>query len=199
MLHDDYLCLMESGKQQIKEVRRKFKRKTWKHRQLLSQSGFVLRIAPPPLSRDRRIKMKKSINQFLAVSDKRSSVTKSHESFLSSIDSIESDKVTIYSAGSDILSPHRSKSVDFNRNGSANRDEPPPVATATIIRNTSLSNTPSSTRRNAVTTGLPHQIDDVNSASDVKLTSHSQSELLARRKALSRRRKSDGDVGVSCA
>ena len=37
--------------------------KTWKQRQLLSESGFVLRIAPPPLSRDRRIKMKKSINQ----------------------------------------------------------------------------------------------------------------------------------------
>ena len=64
MLHDDYLCLVESGKQQIKEVRRKFKRKTWKQRQLLSESGFVLRIAPPSLSRDRRIKMKKSsINQ----------------------------------------------------------------------------------------------------------------------------------------
>ena len=62
MLHDDYLCLVESGKQQIKEVRRKFKRKTWKQRQLLSESGFVLRIAPPSLSRDRRIKMKKSIN-----------------------------------------------------------------------------------------------------------------------------------------
>ena len=35
--------------------------KTWKQRQLLSESGFVPRIAPPPLSRDRRIKMKKSI------------------------------------------------------------------------------------------------------------------------------------------
>ena len=62
MLHDDYLCLVESGKQQIKKVRRKFKRKTWKQRQLLSESGFVLRIAPTSLSRDRRIKMKKSIN-----------------------------------------------------------------------------------------------------------------------------------------
>ena len=63
MLHDDYLCLVESGKQQIKEIRRKFNRKTWRQRQLLSKSGFVLHIAPPPLSRDRRIKMKKSINQ----------------------------------------------------------------------------------------------------------------------------------------
>ena len=27
MLHDDYLCLVESGEQQIKEVRRKFNRK----------------------------------------------------------------------------------------------------------------------------------------------------------------------------
>ena len=36
--------------------------KTWKQRQLLSESKFVLHIhiAPPPLSRDWRIKMKKS-------------------------------------------------------------------------------------------------------------------------------------------
>ena len=60
MLHDDYLCLVESGKQQIKEVRRKLNRKTWKPWQLLSESGFVLRTAPPPLSSDRGIKMKKS-------------------------------------------------------------------------------------------------------------------------------------------
>ena len=46
----------------LKEVRIKFNRKTWKQRQLLSESGFVLRIAPPPLSVDRRIKMKKSMN-----------------------------------------------------------------------------------------------------------------------------------------
>ena len=52
MLHDDYLCLVESGKQQIKEVRRKFNRKTWKQRQLISKSGFVLSIAPSLLSRD---------------------------------------------------------------------------------------------------------------------------------------------------
>ena len=62
MLHDDYLCLVESGKQQIKTVRRKFNLKTWKQRQLLSESGFVLRIVPPSLSRDGRIKMKKSIS-----------------------------------------------------------------------------------------------------------------------------------------
>ena len=63
MLHDDYLCLVESGKQQIKEVSRKFNRKTWPQRQLLSESGFILRIAPPSLSCDRSVKMKKSINQ----------------------------------------------------------------------------------------------------------------------------------------
>ena len=68
MLYDDYLCLVESGKQQIKEVGRKSNRKTWK-RQLLSESGFVLHIAPPSLSRDRRIKMKKSINQIPFVVD----------------------------------------------------------------------------------------------------------------------------------
>ena len=33
MLHDDYLCLVESGKEQIKEVRGKFNRKTWKQGQ----------------------------------------------------------------------------------------------------------------------------------------------------------------------
>ena len=58
MIYDDYLRVVESGKQQIKQVRRKFNRKTSKQRQLLSESGFVLRIAPPPLSRDTRIKMK---------------------------------------------------------------------------------------------------------------------------------------------
>ena len=59
MLRDDYLCLVESGKQQIKEVRRKFNRKTRKQRQLPSDPGFVLCIVPPLLSRDRRINMKK--------------------------------------------------------------------------------------------------------------------------------------------
>ena len=43
---------------------KKFNRKTRKQRQLPGESGFVLSIAPPPLSRDRRIKMKKSINHF---------------------------------------------------------------------------------------------------------------------------------------
>ena len=52
MLYDDYLCLVESGKQQIKEVRRKFNRKTRKQTQLLGESGFILRIAPTPLSRE---------------------------------------------------------------------------------------------------------------------------------------------------
>ena len=46
MLHNDYLCLVESGKQQIKEVKKKFNRKIWKQTQLLSKSGFVLCIAP---------------------------------------------------------------------------------------------------------------------------------------------------------
>ena len=61
MLQEDCLRLVESGKQQIKEVR-KFNRKTWKQGQLLSESGFILCIAPPPLSRDRRIKITKSVN-----------------------------------------------------------------------------------------------------------------------------------------
>ena len=33
----NYLCLVESSKQQIKEVKRKFKRKTWKQKQLLKR------------------------------------------------------------------------------------------------------------------------------------------------------------------
>ena len=44
----------------LKKSEAKFKRKTWKQGQLLSESGFVLCIAPPSLSRDRRINMKKS-------------------------------------------------------------------------------------------------------------------------------------------
>ena len=46
-----------------KKSEAKFKRKLGNKMELLSESGFVLRIAPPSLSRDRRIKMKKSINQ----------------------------------------------------------------------------------------------------------------------------------------
>ena len=64
----NYLRLVESGKQQINEVRRKFNRKTWKQKQFLSESGFFLHISLdsflhiwilPPLYHDRRIKMNK--------------------------------------------------------------------------------------------------------------------------------------------
>ena len=61
MLHDDYLCLVESGKQQ-KKSEANFNRKTRMQMHVLSESGFVVSIALPPLSRDRRIKMKKSLN-----------------------------------------------------------------------------------------------------------------------------------------
>ena len=47
----------------LKKSEVKFKRKTRKQGQLLSESGFVLCIAPPSLSRDRKIKMKISIDQ----------------------------------------------------------------------------------------------------------------------------------------
>ena len=43
-----------------KRSQAKFKRKNRKQGQLLSESGFVLCIAPPSLSRDRRMKVKKS-------------------------------------------------------------------------------------------------------------------------------------------
>ena len=45
----------------LKKSEAKFKRKTRKQKQLLSESGFVLSIASSSLSRDRRINMKKSI------------------------------------------------------------------------------------------------------------------------------------------
>ena len=47
----------------LKKSEAKFKRKTRKQGQLLSESGFSLCIAPPSLSRD-RIKMKKSSSRF---------------------------------------------------------------------------------------------------------------------------------------
>ena len=50
-----------------KKSEAKFWRKIRKERQLLSVSGFVLRIASPSPSRDRRIKMKKSINQYRVI------------------------------------------------------------------------------------------------------------------------------------
>ena len=43
----------------LKKSQQNFKRKTRKQGQLLSESGFVLCIAPASLSRGRRIKMKK--------------------------------------------------------------------------------------------------------------------------------------------
>ena len=59
VLHDNYLCLnLTSCK--LKKSEATLKRKIRKQRQLLSESGFVLCIAPPSLFRDRRIKMKKS-------------------------------------------------------------------------------------------------------------------------------------------
>ena len=132
-----------------------------------------------------------------AVPDKRSSVTKSDDSFLSSNESsVESDKITLHSNGSDILAPHRPKSVDFSRNGSANRDAPPPTATATIIRSPSASATPMVARKTGVDMMLPHQVDNISSHSRAMLTSDSQFQLQARQRACSQRRSSEGDVGV---
>ena len=51
----------------LKKSEAKVNRKTWKQRQLLLESGFVLCIAPPPLSCDSRIKMRKSINQHFVI------------------------------------------------------------------------------------------------------------------------------------
>ena len=60
MLQDNYLCLVESNKQQIEEVKSKTQAENSDTRRLLSESGFVLFIAPLSFSRDRRIKMNKS-------------------------------------------------------------------------------------------------------------------------------------------
>ena len=65
MLHDNYLCLVESNKQQIEEVGSKIQAENLETRATpISESGFVLCIAPSSLSRDRRIKMKKSNESF---------------------------------------------------------------------------------------------------------------------------------------
>ena len=61
MFHDTYLCLVESNKQQIEEVKSKTQAEN-SERQLPCESGFVLCIAPPSFSRGRRIKIKKSLN-----------------------------------------------------------------------------------------------------------------------------------------
>ena len=53
----------------LKKSEAKFKRKTWKQRQLLSEFRFVLCIAPRSLSRDRKIKMKKKSRIFWLETD----------------------------------------------------------------------------------------------------------------------------------
>ena len=59
MLYDNYHRVVESDKPQIEAVRSKIQAENSQtRRQLLSESGFVLCIASPSLSRDRRIKMK---------------------------------------------------------------------------------------------------------------------------------------------
>ena len=60
MLHNNYLWMVESDLKQIQEVSSKTQPKTRKQRQLLSEAGFRLCTAPPSLSRDSRIKMKKT-------------------------------------------------------------------------------------------------------------------------------------------
>ena len=62
MLHDEYISVWWNlASNKLTKSEAKFNQKTRKQRQLLSESGFVLRIAPPSLSRDKTIKMKKSI------------------------------------------------------------------------------------------------------------------------------------------
>ena len=50
ILPDNYLCLVESNKQQIKEIRSRSQLEN------NGNSGFVLRLVPPSLSTDRRIR-----------------------------------------------------------------------------------------------------------------------------------------------
>ncbi|CAK8673011.1 unnamed protein product [Clavelina lepadiformis] len=121
--------------------------------------------------------------------EKRVSTTKSHDSsFISLNGSIESDKITLYS-GHEYFAPHRSKSIDLSRNGSANRDDPP-VGAATIIIPPQNSSAPS---RHSLKVPLPHQPDNVvnmqSVVHDITLTPPEDKNLL------NRRRRSDGDVG----
>ena len=51
----------------MKKSKAKFTRKIRKQGELLSESGIVLCIAPPSLSRDRRIQMKQSKSTKLSV------------------------------------------------------------------------------------------------------------------------------------
>ena len=68
MFHDDFSVWWNLASSNLKKSEAKFNRKTRKQKQLLSESGFVLSTAPPPLSRDRRIKMKKSNQVYIILS-----------------------------------------------------------------------------------------------------------------------------------
>ena len=61
MLHDNYLCLVESNKQQIEEVRSKMEAVNSETRTTPKRVWIRLCAAHSSRSRDRRIKMKKSI------------------------------------------------------------------------------------------------------------------------------------------
>jgi len=64
-LYDDYLCLVASNKQQIQWSEVKETNGKLENGQLLSGCGFVQNIAPPSLSRDRKINMEKKIKKAL--------------------------------------------------------------------------------------------------------------------------------------
>ena len=64
MLHGNYLCLEECNKTQIEEVRSKIQAEKSEIRatpKRVWNCGFVLSMASPSLSRDRRIKIKEII------------------------------------------------------------------------------------------------------------------------------------------
>ena len=65
MFYDDYLCLVESGKQQIKEVRSKVQPENLETKATPERVWIRPTHSASALSRDWRIKMKKSINHVL--------------------------------------------------------------------------------------------------------------------------------------
>jgi len=67
-LYDDFLCLVASNKQQIQWQEVKETTGKLENGQLLSGCGFVQNIAPPSLSRARRIKMEQTNNMLTSVS-----------------------------------------------------------------------------------------------------------------------------------
>ncbi|XP_026691919.2 uncharacterized protein LOC100185669 [Ciona intestinalis] len=130
--------------------------------------------------------------------EKRSSLTKSHDSSIcNSNSSEETENNRMFRTSSEIFAPHRSKSVDLSKNGSAYHDDPP-VAMATIIRGASVSKWSNNNDQERIL--LPNQTD---SAAVCANEQQNRNSIIASQRALGfttknrnaiHRRVSDGEV-----